>query len=139
MKNKQISVLYSTGIVQILGIGALFYNWRIGMVVFAVCAGFQICYATRLAFGEGKVKVCPECKASIPQHSRICPECGHLYQKGASEEELTGLIEKEKEEQMKSEEIDCDFEKIEEVAVDEITAFDGDIEAFLKKRESEEI
>ena len=36
---------------------------------------------------------------------------------------------------MKSEEIDCDFEKIEEVAVDEIAAFDGDIEAFLKKRE----
>lgn len=139
MKNKQIGIFYSIGVVQILGLGALFYNWWLGVAVFVVCACFQIGYATSLAFQSEKVKVCPECKASIPKHDRICPECGHLYQKGASDEELTSIIEKEKEEQMSSEEIDCDFEKIEEVAVDEITAYDGDIEAFLKRRDGVEI
>lgn len=34
--------------------------------------------------------------------------------------------------------IDCDFEKIEEVAVDTFTLFDGDIQEFLDGREDTE-
>ena len=139
MKNRQIRIFYSMGVVQILGLGVLFYNWWIGVAMFAVCACFQIGYATSIVFQHGKMKVCPECKASIPKYNRICPECGHLYQKGVSEEELTGIIEKEKEEQMSSQQIDCDFEMIEEIAVEEMTSFDGDIEALLKKKDGVEI
>ena len=40
---------------------------------------------------------------------------------------------------MSSEQIDCDFEKIEEIAVEEMTSFDGDIEALLKKKDGVEI
>lgn len=39
---------------------------------------------------------------------------------------------------MSSEQIDCDFEKIETLAVEEMLSFDGDIENFLKRRGKEE-
>ena len=42
------------------------------------------------------------------------------------------------EEERTSEMIDCDFEEIEEVAVDTFTSFDGDIQEFLEKKDSQE-
>lgn len=51
---------------------------------------------------------------------------------------LTEFIEKEKEKERSSEQIDCDFEKIETLAVEEMLSFDGDIENFLKRRGKEE-
>lgn len=139
MRNKKFSILYGIGSIQIVGVILLFYDFMFGIILITICILVQIGLLAGLFCQKNKVKICPECKAAIPKHSRICSECGHLYQKGASEEELTEIIEKEKEKQLTSEEIDCDFEKIEEVAVEEISAFDGDIEAFLSRKEKEEI
>ena len=138
MKIKQIGTCYSLIIGQLIGIVFLGIELWIGMGIIFVCTGIQFIYATISILKTSKAKICPECKTAIPQFIRICPECGHLYQQGVSEEKLTEIIEKEKEEKMRSEEIDCDFEKIEEIAVEEIAAYDGDIEEFLKKREKED-
>ena len=56
------------------------------------------------------------------------------------EEELTDMIEhrRDEEEAYSADRIDCDFEKIEEVAVDTFTLFDGDIQEFLDGREDTE-
>ena len=40
-------------------------------------------------------------------------------------------------EAMTSQEIDCNFEKVEEFVLDEVTSFDGDIEEFLDRRSGE--
>ena len=58
-----------------------------------------------------------------------------------SEEALMEMIEQRcvEEEERTSEMIDCDFEEIEEVAVDTFTSFDGDIQEFLEKKDSQEI
>lgn len=56
------------------------------------------------------------------------------------EEALMEMIEQRcaEEEERTSEMIDCDFEKIEEVAVDTFTSFDGDIQEFLEKKDSQD-
>mgnify|MGYP000124834306 FL=1 len=45
---------------------------------------------------------------------------------------------RDEEEAYSADRIDCDFEKIEEVAVDTFTLFDGDIQEFLDGREDTE-
>lgn len=31
--------------------------------------------------GEAPVKVCPQCKATIPAAAQVCPECGHVFER----------------------------------------------------------
>ena len=66
--------------------------------------------------------------------NRICPECGHLFQKGLSEEQLTDVIEKEKEDDMSSEQIDRVFEKVDTLSIEEIKAYDSELDDFLRKQ-----
>ena len=63
----------------------------------------------------------------------ICPECGHLFQKGLSEEQLTDVIEKEKEDDMSFEQIDRVFEKVDTLSIEEIKAYDSELDDFLRK------
>ena len=79
-------------------------------------------------------KNCPKCKSSVPSKDRICSECGHLFQNGISEEKLTEYIEKEKADEMSSEQIDDAFEKVESVSYDQASAYDEDLEDYLKKQ-----
>ena len=55
----------------------------------------------------------------------------HIYQAGIEHR-------RDEEEAYSEDRIDCDFEKIEEVAVDTFTLFDGDIQEFLDGREDTE-
>ena len=138
MKNKQIPFLYGISTVQLIGIIGLSVNTMAGTAVVAVGTVGILVYATANLFQRLKEKVCPECGTRIPKCDRICAVCGYRYREGIPEEKLTEFIEKEKEKEMSSEQIDCDFEKIETLAVEEMLSFDGDNENFLKRRGKEE-
>lgn len=49
-------------------------------------------YTVYLGTENFQKKTCPECKSKIRKAYRICPECGHLFQKGLSEEQLTDVV-----------------------------------------------
>ena len=90
-------------------------------------------YTVYLGTENFQKKTCPECKSKIRKAYRICPECGHLFQKGLSEEQLTDVIEKEKEDDMSSEQIDRAFEKVDTLSMEEVKAYDSELDDFLRK------
>lgn len=90
-------------------------------------------YTVYLGTENFQKKTCPKCKSKIRKAYRICPECGHLFQKGLSEEQLTDVIEKEKEDDMSSEQIDRVFEKVDTLSIEEIKAYDSELDDFLRK------
>lgn len=138
MRNRQIQLLYGIGVMQILGTACYMLGKQAGGILIIGGTILLIGYATGLLVKEEKEMVCPECQTLIPKKSRICPECGYRYREGIPENKLTEYIEQEKEAAMTSEKIDHDFEKIESIVVDEMAAYDGDIEDFLENRSREE-
>ena len=90
-------------------------------------------YTVYLGTENFQKKTCPECKSKIRKAYRICPECGHLFQKGLSEEQLTDVIEKEKEDDMSFEQIDRVFENVDTLSIEEIKAYDSELDDFLRK------
>lgn len=90
-------------------------------------------YTVYLGTENFQKKTCPECKSKIRKAYRICPECGHLFQKGLSEEQLTDVIEKEKEDDLSSEQIDRAFEKVDTLSMEEVKAYDSELDDFLRK------
>ena len=52
---------------------------------------------------------------------------------GLSEEQLTDVIEKEKEDDMSSEQIDRAFEKVDTLSMEEVKAYDSELDDFLRK------
>lgn len=90
-------------------------------------------YTVYLGTENFQKKTCPECKSKIRKAYRICPECGHLFQEGLSEEQLTDVIEKEKEDDMSSEQIDRAFEKVDTLSMEEVKAYDSELDDFLRK------
>lgn len=134
MKTKK-NVFYIFCLTEIIGIILLFFYWKIGISI--IIAGIILLMFSKVNVHKSETKSCPKCKSIIPLKVRICPECGYSYTSGVKEEDLLEFIEQEKDEMdnMSSDEIDCNFEKIEEIAVDEITSFDRDIEAFLEEKE----
>ena len=88
-------------------------------------------YTVYLGTENFQKKTCPECKSKIRKAYRICPECGHLFQKGLSEEQLTDVIEKEKEDDMSFEQIDRVFEKVDTLSIEEIKAYDSELDLSL--------
>lgn len=133
-------ILYGFSVIQLLGLGLQCWRWEIGGAVMMVSCLGQIIYITREELEKRKFKTCPKCKASVPKKLRLCPECGYQYEKGLEESELMDYIEQEREEadSMSSEEIDYNFEKMEQFVIDEVASFDGDIQDFLDRREQGE-
>lgn len=132
--------LYGFSILQLFGLGLQFWRWEVGgAVIMGSCLGQIICISSDV-LEKRKFKTCPKCKASVPRRIRICPECGHQYKKGLEESELMDYIEQERaeEDSMTSEEIDYNFEKMEQFVIDEVASFDGDIQEFLDRREQGE-
>lgn len=130
-------ILYGFNVIQLLGLGLLCWSWKAGgAVMMGSCLG-QIIYITREESEKRKFKTCPKCQVSIPKRLRLCPGCGYQYEKGLEEGELMDYIEQEREEadRMTSEEIDYNFEKMEQFVIDEVASFDGDIQDFLDRRE----
>lgn len=134
MKNRQVQILYGISGVQVLGLRIMAGGMEAGSVLAAVGTGILVIYATGLLAKESGRKKCPECGSLILKKNRICPECGYRYKEGIPEEKLMEVISQEKEKEMTSEEIDHDFEQIESIAMEELAAYDGDIEEFLRNR-----
>lgn len=55
------------------------------------------------------------------------------FSKGVSEEQLTDAIEKEKEDELSSEQLDSVFEKIDTLSIDDINAYDSELDEYLRK------
>ena len=119
--------IYGLCALQLIGLGVQVINRMAGNFIIFICSAGIILYAVKLDIEQRKFKICPKCKMKIPKKTRICPECGYQYGPSVREEELTDMIEHRR-----------DFEKIEEVAVDTFTLFDGDIQEFLDGREDTE-
>lgn len=134
MKIKK-SVFCAFCLLEIVGIVILFWTWKIGCSVIVLGILFLAWYITKTNVHKANVKNCIKCKSEIPLKARICPECGYSYAGAIEEEELLDVLEREEDEDLTSEKIDCDFEKIEEIVVDEISNYDGDIEEFLTERD----
>lgn len=132
--------IYGLCALQLLGLGVQVINRIAGNIIIFICSVGIILYAVKLDIEQRKFKICPKCKMKITKKARVCPECGYQYGPSVREEELTDMIEhrRDEEEAYSADRIDCDFEKIEEVAVDTFTSFDGDIQEFLDGREDTE-
>lgn len=56
-----------------------------------------------------------------------------FFRKGCQKKQLTDVIEKEKEDDMSSEQIDRVFEKVDTLSIEEIKAYDSELDDFLRK------
>lgn len=119
-------------IFEIIGITLLTSRQFLGILFLSAGILLQMGYAMGIILHNRSYMVCTRCHSMIRKSSRICPVCGLINEEPDEENELADAIDR-----MSSEQIDCDFEKIEEIAVDELSAFDGDIEAFLRSKEEE--
>lgn len=132
--------IYELCILQAIGVGIQFMNRVVGSTIIFICSIGIVFYMIRQAVEQRKFKICPKCEMQILKRLRICSNCGYQYKKPVCEEELTDIIERslDKDEERTSDIIDCDFEKIEEIAVDTFTFLDGDIQEFLEEKEYKE-
>lgn len=94
---------------------------RIAMVI-AVCICLPVGIITGIMAKKRK-RICPDCGRGTSRHGCVCPECGYYYQADARGKETTT-----------GERFDHKLEKIEELAVDKIMAFGGNVEEFLKNK-----
>lgn len=136
----KMNKIYGLCAVQLVGVGVQPMNRVAGSIIVFLSVIGIILFVAREDMERRKYKTCSKCKAQILKKARICPKCGNQYMQAVSEEALMEMIEQRcvEEEERTSEMIDCDFEKIEEVAVDTFTSFDGDIQEFLEKKDSQE-
>lgn len=59
---------------------------------------------------------------------------GHLFQTGISNEKLTDFIEKEKEAEMTSAQIDKDFEKIETISIEDAITYEEELNDIFQRK-----
>lgn len=123
--------------IELLGMIIIFWEWKVSICLMVMGLITIMISVRDTKFLAAELKNCPKCRFPIPLKARICPECGYSYSSPIKEEELLAIIEREQDQEhdMSSEDIDCNFEKIEEVVVSEIASYDGDIEEFLLERE----
>ena len=121
-------------IIEIAGtIGAVMKNpAAAGICLTGTC--FLTGYTAYLEMRRMQIKICPECKCEIQKSYRICPECGHLFQTGISNEKLTDFIEKEKEAEMTSAQIDKDFEKIETISIEDAITYEEQLNDIFQRK-----
>lgn len=118
MKKSQIIILGSLCGAEAIGLVRAINGDANGIGSCMIVTALMAVYIIYLAYQTVGKKNCPKCKSSVPSKDRICSECGHLFQNGISEEKLTEYIEKEKADEMSSEQIDDAFEKVESVSYD---------------------
>ena len=133
MKRSQIIIIGSFCVAEIIELVRTMVGVKNGLVK---CLSLMILFAIYiiyLTFKTFRRKICPECKSTVSSNDRICLQCGHCFQKGISQENLTDYIEKDKEENMSSEQIDQAFEKIDSITYEQANSYDDELNDYLKK------
>lgn len=129
-----LKILGGICFVEIVGTVGTALGYSIAVGASVVGTSLLTIYTINLGKEKLQKKICPECRCEIQKSNRICPECGHLFQKGISEEKLTDFIEKEKEDNMTSNQIDKAFEKVERISVEDVDAYEDELaEIFSRK------
>ena len=124
-------------LIQALALGMLFYDWRLsaGFILFNM---LYISIDTVMqARKRAVVRISRRCGAKISKKHRVCPVCGDSVKK---EWELAEMMEgEEKGERRMSQELERDFERIEEMNVEKALAYEEeDIEGILMEKMKQE-
>ena len=127
-------------LIQALALGMLFYDWRLsaGFILFNM---LYISIDTVMqARKRAVVRRCRRCGAKISKKHRVCPVCGDSVKKADTEWELAEMMEgEEKGERRMSQELERDFERIEEMNVEKALAYEEeDIEGILMEKMKQE-
>ncbi len=127
-------------LIQALALGMLFYDRRLsaGFILFNM---LYISVDTVMqARKRAVVRRCRRCGAKISKKHRVCPVCGDSVKKADTELELAEMMEgEEKGERRMSQELERDFERIEEMNVEKALAYEEeDIEGILMEKMKQE-
>ena len=127
----ELKILGSICFLEAVGTVGNIMGYHLGAGICLAGTSLLTVYTVYLGMEKTHKKICPECQCEIRKSYRICPECGHLFQDGLSEEQLTDVIEKE--DDMSSEQIDRAFEKVDTLSMEEVKAYDSELDDFLRK------
>ncbi len=127
-------------LIQVLALGMLFYDRRLsaGFILFNM---LYISVDTVMqARKRAVVRRCRRCGAKISKKHTVCPVCGDSVKKADTERELEEMMEgEEKGERRMSQELERDFERIEEMNVEKALAYEEeDIEGILMEKMKQE-
>ena len=121
----ELKILGSICFLEAVGTVGNIMGYHLGAGICLAGTSLLTVYTVYLGMEKTHKKICPECQCEIRKSYRICPECGHLFQEG--------LSEKEKEDDMSSEQIDRAFEKVDTLSMEEVKAYDSELDDFLRK------
>lgn len=124
----KLKILGGICFMEIVGTVGTVMGYSIAVGASVVGTSLLTIYTINLGKEKLQKKICPECRCEIQKSNRICPECGHLFQKGISEEKLTDFIEKEKEDDMSSVQIDKAFEKVEMISMENADSYEAELD-----------
>ncbi len=126
-------------LIQVLALGVLFYDRRLSAALILFNILYISVYTVMRAKKRAMVRICRRCGAKISKKHRVCPVCGDSVKKADTERELVEMMEGEgKGERRMSQELERDFERIEEMNVEKALAYEEDIEGILMEKMKQE-
>lgn len=113
-----------------------FYLAAAGMIIFDIVYLYVVMLVT--VKGELENRTCKKCGTVFSRKLRICPACGQPYGAADREHEFAVILENENEKETEKtpEEINRDFERIEEMNVEAAFALDeSGIDEILREKQ----
>lgn len=114
-------------------------EWSAGLLVLSILwTGIDTIGLLKKKAG---VRICPKCGAEFTRKCRVCPNCGNVFEKADEEKEFAEVIEdqNEREPEETPEELERNFEKIEEISIERALAMgEDDIEKILTEKLEED-
>ena len=88
----ELKILGSICFLEAVGTVGNIMGYHLGAGICRAGTSLLTVYTVYLGMEKTHKKICPECQCEIRKSYRICPECGHLFQEGLSEEQLTDCL-----------------------------------------------
>lgn len=123
-------------LMQALALGMLLYDWRLSAGLILLDILYISVYTVMQVKKRAAVRICRRCGSKISKKHRVCPMCGDSVKRMDTEWKLTEMMEgEEKGERRMSQELERDFERIEEMNVEKALAYEEeDIEGILMEK-----